>query len=184
MNNFLIIVVISLQIFSTFQVKKTRIRSKFVYNSLNCSTSGKTLARENFTCFIEKTKQGTNLIVDVTFIKPVFDVKSRVAILHQSDYEKNYRTLMNTTNNSCAFLNGTSKNPVGNWIVKQLSNSALNLQQIHPCPYYGHVKFNFSRRPDEGGTLFMLKGKYLLTWKLLNDDDSNVAEFKLDGILM
>lgn len=179
----LLVVGILLQILEIFG--KNRNQLAFKMKTLNCSSSGKTIATENLTCFIEKYPNNveSNFIVEFDVIKPMFESLVHVEIHHKSNSKNGYRILLNHTSNGCAFVNGTKQGMVQKWIYEQVDNY-IPREYIHPCPYLGYMKFNNTPKvPSQTGALFLLKGLYYVSFDLFNDDDDKIISLSIDGKL-
>lgn len=170
------------KIILTIQMKNGKNQLKTELISFNCSTSGKSVVKENLTCYFETLNQRKFLIVKISFLKNIYNLYGNFSIQHKTEKEKNYRTLMSTKNNACGYLNGTDKSPVGNFIVKQVSSS-IPSGLIHPCPYFGDLNLNVTPKSLDK-SMFQLRGLYLVTLTLHNDEDLKVLEFKADGKLL
>lgn len=73
-----------------------------------------------------------------------------------------YSTIINTTVDACAFLNGTMDNPLAKYFQAALTKT-IPAGYIHPCPYYGYYRFeNLSIDVPQVGLQF-LSGNYKTT---------------------
>jgi hypothetical protein len=174
------LLIFSLCFYFVFQKKARKVTS--VLNKVDCSTSGKTISKENFSCFLEdmnNAKTQKRIIIETNITNPILKIMGNLAIEHRPNAQSEYKTLVNNTLEVCSFLNGTDRNPIGKWIMDQVSGS-LPAEYIHPCPYFGFMKWNFTLKGSKGIT-FMVKGDILSTLHVYDVKDSNIFTLNIDG---
>lgn len=178
-----LLIVALLYIHVHFTVQKSSLGCVLRLNKINCSASGKTITIGNLSCTLENSvnvKDQKNILIESYVMNPIFKGMVNFYVQYRSNSQSEYHTLVNNTLNGCAFLNGTEKNPAGKWLINQVSGS-LPKGSIHSCPYYGNLKWNFTIKPTKG--IIFSPGLMKISYKLFNEDDSNMFTLKLDGIL-
>jgi hypothetical protein len=91
-----------------------------------------------------------------------------------------HNTIINSTIDGCAFLNGTdNNNPIARWFVDMITDSVPR-GFYHPCPYSGELKaYNVTLKFTNLISQFP-KGSYKTTVRAFNKLDDNIITMKLD----
>lgn len=169
--------------FETFETveKKSKNQRKIHIKSLNCSSSGKNIAKGNLSCF-HKNQERDFFVLEYDVISRVYDMLFNVVVLFKTTSKSENRVILNNTMDSCRFLNGTKGNVIDKWIFDQIDDY-IPREYIHPCPYYGHLKFNITPKAPKAGTgaLYLMKGLYSLNIHGYNNYDENILSLNLDG---
>jgi hypothetical protein len=96
-----------------------------------------------------------------------------------SGFNPYHNTIINSTFDACAFLNGTDKNPIAKWFLDMVSDSVPK-GFYHPCPYFGELRaYNVTLKITNLFSQFP-KGSYKTTIRTFDKIDENMITFKLD----
>lgn len=154
-----------------------------ILKTINCSSSGKTVSSESLLCLLEDvgntTKNDRKIILEAEVKIPIFKAMVNLEIQHRPTPQSEYRTFINNTLEACSFLNGTDKNPIGKFMLDQVSET-LPKELIHPCPYFGSFKFNFTLK-GSSSIKFLAKGDLELKYYVYDAKDSNIFTLNLLG---
>jgi Protein of unknown function (DUF1091) len=88
-----------------------------------------------------------------------------------------YNSVINTTLDFCEFTNGSSKNIAVRWFLGMFQKS-LPVGFLHPCPYFGEIRFSNCTIGDFIEAPQFLTGLYKCTTRIFDRKDENILTVK------
>jgi len=90
-----------------------------------------------------------------------------------------FNSVINTTGDLCAYVNGTDRNPAIKWMINMIGDS-LPKGFIHACPYYREfIAYNATLKLAPEMTVFLL-GSYRLSGRIFEKMDENIFTACID----
>lgn len=89
-----------------------------------------------------------------------------------------YSTVINSTIESCKFLNGSDTNLIAKFMI-DVAAASLPKDIFHPCPYVGSFKVSNVSFVKTAIASQFLKGRYKAIVRLFDEIDSNIVKFHL-----
>lgn len=96
--------------------------------------------------------------------------KVHCIIEYRSPLTPYFTTIINSTVNLCAFLNGTDSNPIA-IAFKPAVEASIPASYIHACPYYGYHSLNNVTIEVNQIAMQFLSGKYRTTIIVFDNKD-------------